>query len=108
MKPDYTQLEILLITDSCYLRRELKKKDARGIPNQISYMILLEKACCEGLLPDLLPELFEKAGQHDKQELMQTRQGKSFIDIEIGSFPRSRHCFFALDPYSFMEEKCLN
>jgi hypothetical protein len=108
MNSDYTQLEILLVTDSNYLRREWIKKEELGIPNQFSYKILLAEACCDGLLAELLPELFKKPIKPKKWYENQTRQAKSFIDIEIGDFPIAIQSFFTLYPYSFMEEKCLN
>ena len=108
MKTIATQLEILLIADSSYMHREWMKKDETGKNGPLSDKDRLEEACWDGLLPEMLPEIFGKTGQAKKSYLWQTRQAKSFVDIEFGEFPNQIEPRHSLDPYSFLYYAPLN
>ncbi len=54
-----TQQEILLITGNRFAEREWAEKIGDD-KNKLTPTEQLEEACWNGLLPDLLPELFEE------------------------------------------------
>jgi hypothetical protein len=108
MKTNFTQQEILLITDTSFSHREWSKKDDPEIGNNLTDKDQLEEACWNGLLQDMLPEIYEKPGHGKKLYLWQTRQGKSFIDIELGEIPVKKENYFSIDPYSFLPGKLHN
>jgi len=60
MDTQYVQMEVLLITGTTLLSQDLCGKDEPGTGNHLSANEQLEKACWDGLLASLLPEVFDQ------------------------------------------------
>jgi len=102
MKTDTINQEILLVTTTTFANKEWCEKNAEeGIHHQ-SPIEQLEEACWNGLLDELLPEIIEKSVLGKSLSMWQIRQGKSFLEIELGEYPVSIENYFSLDPYSFL------
>jgi hypothetical protein len=108
METNTIQQEILLITDSGFLQRPLCEIDEPDGHHHLTDKEQLEKACWNGLLQEMLPEIFEKTADGKRLYLWQIRKTSSFFEIELGEFPPVPEKIYSIDPYSFLEVKFYN
>ena len=108
MKNKSTQQEILLITGTGFSSRQYTGKDASEASNNISENERLKEACWNGLLRDMLPEIFMLADNPHKLYLWQMREARHFFSLEMGENPADIDFFFSIDPYCFMCTKGYN
>ena len=101
MKTDFTQQEILLLTGTTFSKREWSYKDNDAKSN-FTEKEQLEEACYNGLLEEMLPEIFILNSAEKKLYLWDIKQGKSFIELELGEVPDKIDQRFSIDPYSFL------
>ena len=107
MKTIFTQQEILLITGTSFYKRELSKNNDTA-NQQGNDKDALEEACWNGLLYEMLPEIFKKLVDGKKMYLWKTTQASSFIDVELGEIPSDKDNYFSIDPYCFLMESFKN
>ncbi len=100
MKATFTQQEILLITNNRFSQREWAEKNVED-KNRLSSTEQLEEACWNGLLAEMLPELFEKNTERNKLFLWHIRHCKSFLEIELGECEAAIESKLSIDPYLF-------
>jgi hypothetical protein len=67
----------------------------------------LEEACWNGLLQEIMPEIYQPEGNH-KLYLWQVKEGNSFIELELGEAPEEKDSRFSIDPYAFVHLQCLS
>lgn len=96
-----TQQEILLITGNRFTQREWAEK-INDDKNKLTPTEQLEEACWNGLLPDLLPELFEDRSPDKKQFLLRIKHCRSFLEIDLGENFESVETETSIDPYLFV------
>ncbi len=102
------QQEILLVTGTSFTSRELCETT-----DGVNYNNLDEKekwitACWNGLLPEILPEVFEQSSASKKLYLREIREAASFIELELGETPSPFESEFSIDPYSFLAVQMLS
>jgi hypothetical protein len=102
-----TQQEVLLITGTTFSSAQLSKKD-ESKPNDLTDIEQLEQACWNGLLQEMLPEIFDKNIAEEKSYLWQIKEGKSFLELEWAESPVEKDNFFSIDPYDFLEAENYN
>ena len=107
MKTNYIQQEILLMTGTTFSIRQCCEKDP-GKQNNPTEKEQLEEACWNGLLQEMVPEIYEQTKGNKKLFLWQIKEGKSFIEIELGELPEEKDKYFSIDPYSFMHLQLLS
>ena len=107
MKTDSTQQEILLVMGTSFSKREWSYKDTDK-KNNLTEREQLEEACYNGLLEEMLPEVFMQMPQEKKLYLWDIKEGNSFIELELGEIPEEKENFFSIDPYSFLHLKLLS
>jgi hypothetical protein len=91
------QQEVLLMTRTTFSARQCWQKNEAD-PDHLSEADQLQEACCNGLLPEMLPEICVA----DKNIFVwQINENKSCIEIELGEFPETRELRHSIDPYSF-------
>ena len=107
MVTNSTQQEILLMTGTSFAERQWADKidSGEGRTNQEEQ---LEEACWNGLLPELLPEIFFEHPNAKKLYLWKIRQAKSFLEIELGETPVTIDRHFSLDPDYFLSVQSYN
>ena len=103
-----TQQEVLLITGTTFSSSQLSKKDDSAKFNNLTDIEQLEEACWNGLLQELLPEIFDKSIAERKSYLWQIKEGKSFLELEWAEFPEKKDDFFSIDPYVFLKAENYN
>ena len=99
------QQEILLMTGTSFASRQTCKKNSNDSEEILSEMEQLEDACWNGLLNEMLPEIF--VSQRDLF-LWQIKETKCGLEIELGELPGEVDYFYSIDPYLFLQDSCLN
>ncbi len=107
MKTKSTQQEILLITGTKFSTREWAEKNADE-KNKFSAAELLEEACWNGLLGEMLPEIVEKTIEGKNLFLWNIRHCKSFLEIELSEKNPVLNQYDSIDPYLFVPAIILN
>lgn len=92
------QQEVLLMTGTSFSSRQCWQKIENN-KDHLSETEQLQEACCNGLLPEMLPEI---CGNNKKLFLWKIHENKSCIEIELGEFPENMDKDFSIDPYSFI------
>ncbi|HEV3251678.1 MAG TPA: hypothetical protein VGZ71_12035 [Puia sp.] len=108
METNSTQQEILLRTGTSFSQRHLSDKCDSGSPKHLTEMELLEEACWNGLLKEMLPEICEESGKGKNLYLWEVRESASCLHLEIGQYPQPKEGFFSIDPTTFLGLKSLN
>lgn len=108
MKKNSTQQEVLLLTGTNFSNRQWNTKDEIA-SKKLTDEEKLEEACWNGLLPEMLPEIFaETLAAKKKLYLWQVKEGASFLELEMGEYPETKDNYFSIDPYSFLAFRCSN
>jgi hypothetical protein len=107
MKTNATQQEILLTTDSSFAHREWAEKDETG-SRHLSYREEFEKACWNGIIKEMLPEIDAEVTTGKKLWLWQIRETKSFLELELSDYPSPKEKYFSIDPYCFLQTRSAN
>ena len=101
MEPKTAQQEVLLNTESQFAHRQWAEIDSKGTAN-LSSREKLEKACWDGLIKDLIPELDITLHTHKKLWLWQIQQTHSFLALDFYEYPVAKDNETSIDPYLFM------
>ncbi len=107
MKTNSTQQEILLVTGTSFLTREFCEKSEAVNYNHLTEKEKLKMACWNGLLPDMLPELFEQTSIN-KLHLWEMSEDSLFIELKSGEIFLEVEIQFSIDPYSFLTMQILS
>ncbi len=97
------QQEILLIKGTSFSSRQCWQKNENN--QDLSETEQLQEACCNGLLPEILPEI---CGDNKHLFLWKINESSSCIEIELGEFPEIMEKDYSIDPYSFIRFHRLN
>lgn len=107
MKTNATQQEILLTTNSSFAHREWSEITEADSTHH-SYKEEFEKACWNGLVKELLPEIDAETTIGKKLWLWQIRETKSFLELELSDYPSPKEKYFSIDPYCFLQTRSAN
>jgi hypothetical protein len=102
MKATSTQQEILLITGTSFANRQGQDKSDNEKSRNLSDKERLEEACWNGLLKEMLPEVFTEIDKEKELYLWQIKEASSFIELELAEFPEEKDRYLSLDPYVFL------
>jgi hypothetical protein len=103
MANNSTQQEVLLITGSGFASRQYAEKDSNEHNNNLSPQEKLREACWNGMLKDMLPEIFFMAGPHAKLFLWQMREAHHLLAMQMAEEPVEIDYHNSIDPYCFMQ-----
>jgi hypothetical protein len=107
MEQNATQQEVLLNTDTQFAHRQWADKDAKGSAN-LTAIEKLEKACWDGLLKELIPELDIVLDSDKKLWLWQIHETRSFLALDFYEYPGPKEKEASIDPYLFIDELRIN
>lgn len=98
------QQEILLITGTKFSSRQCWQKinDKGRMDSEIDQ---LQDACWNGLLKEMLPEIYLS---NKEVYLWQIKENKCGLEIELGELPSEVDSFYSIDPYIFLECQSMN
>jgi len=97
-----TNQEILLITGSSFYSRQFCKRDESDTRDDLSSMEELERACWNGMLHEILPELVGNYSAHAASFIWNTASGVNFLCVNISSSPAPPDKKTSIDPYYFL------
>ena len=103
MKKNSTQKEILLITGTSFSSRQLCERNDGGNSKSLSEIEQLEEACWNGLIHEMLPEIFEQGEGSTNLYLWQIKTASHFLELELGQSYQTTDAYFSIDPYCFLE-----
>ena len=103
MEQNIIQQEVLLNTDTQFAHRQLSDSDAGNSAN-LSAIEKLEKACWDGLVKELIPELDITLNSDKKLWLWQIHETRSFLALDFFEFPGPKQKEASIDPYLFLNE----
>ena len=106
MKTISTQQEILVITGTSFSRRQWSEKNNSDPFN--SEIEELEKACWNGLIKELLPEIFDRNEDGEELFLWKICEADAFLELDLSEYPGSLEKIFSVNPHSFLPEKNYN
>ncbi|HTD92733.1 MAG TPA: hypothetical protein VK644_02930 [Chitinophagaceae bacterium] len=108
METHTTQQEVLLFTGTGFSSRQTCEKTDPAKADQLSDRERLQDACWNGLVQEMLPELFTGQGIDRNIFLWKVTEGKSFLELDLGEFPEAKDNFFSIDPYCFLAAESLS
>jgi hypothetical protein len=108
METHTSQQEILLVTGTSFSSRQFCETSDGINYSHLTEKEKLEVACWNGLLPEMLPEIFQQHGESKKLYLWEIREASSFIELELGEKYLEFEKEFSIDPYAFMTIKILS
>lgn len=103
MSQIYTQQEVLLVTGSRFANRQYCEKDGNEQAKSLPQSEKLKEACWNGLLKDILPELFFMVNPEAKMFLWQMRECQNLLAMEMAEEPCEIDYYASIDPYCFIE-----
>lgn len=95
------QQEILLVTGTSFTLGNFCETSDGIDYNHLSEKEKLEVACWNGLLPIMLPEIFNN-NSANKLYLWEIREASSFIKLELGEQYLGFEKPFSINPYAFL------
>jgi len=103
METKSTQQEILLNTDTEFAHRPWANQDSAESEN-LNPIEQLEKACWDGLVKELIPELDITLHSNKKLWLWQVHETQSFLALDFYEFPGPKETASSIDPHLFLDD----
>jgi len=97
MNTNIIQQEILLVTGTTFSQKQFCDRDGKNESKDLPESEKLEKACWNGLLNELLPEIITNKQLH----VWQIGDTESSLQIELSEYP-SKQKQFSINPYYFL------
>ena len=108
MKPTNTNHEILLFIGTSLSNRQFNSREENGSDKTYSAIEELEKACWNGIVHEMFPEILGSFYPKCECFLWHVLTGKNFLYINIGPNPVMAEHDTSIDPYLFMMNVCEN
>jgi hypothetical protein len=102
MDTDFTQQEILLNTDAGFLAKDWCLKNETEKPDTRSDKEKLEEACWNGVLQQVIPELFKITGDTSELTLWKIREEGTVLELELSSYPAAVDKYHSVNPHLFL------
>lgn len=108
MNKNSTYKEILLFTGTHFSSMQYSERNGEETGKQFNERDQLKEACWNGLMPELLPEVFDKHEDTRQLFVWEVREENSFIGLEMGEAPEAVDRFDSIDPYRFYSSLQMN
>ena len=103
MTNNSTQQEVLLITGTGFASRQYSERDSNENAKNLSHEEKLREACWNGMLKDMLPEVFLMSGPDAKLFLWQMREAHHLLALQMAEQLVEVDYYNSIDPYCFMQ-----
>ena len=100
MEPQVINQEILVFTGSNFCSRKFCKRNDESNGDH-SPMEELEKACWDGMLNEMLPELVGNFTERGNNYIWNTASGVNFLCINLSTCPMTTSKQASINPYFF-------
>jgi len=104
MKQTSIHHEILLLTGTTLVSKQFTSTNSHG--GQYSAIEELEKACWNGILHKMFPEILSDTHPKCESFLWNVLTGKNFLYVNMGGSPERAAHETSIDPYLFMMHAC--
>ena len=101
--PKSSQLQEVIIVSSTKFTAQQYVERGFNKSNTASSAETLKKACWNGMLKEMLPELFIPFSPDTQLFLWQMRECKNVFTLEMAENPTELDFEMSIDPYCFME-----
>ena len=108
MKPNTMNQKILLFTGTSFTKQEFCSRDRGKEGKESSAMEQLERACWDGMLSEMMPELVSSPSAKSENFICHILSGKHFLRIILGPCQQMVENESSIDPYLFMLENFNN
>jgi len=99
-----TQQEIIIIQGTSFANRQYAEKAPPTVNNNyLTQHEKLKEACWNGMLKNIMPELFYMFTPDTKLFLWQMRECEKLLTLEMSEEPTPLDYYTSIDPYCFME-----
>ena len=99
MKDSSTQQEVLIMTATGFASRQYNDRDTSDHSRNQEK---LKDACWNGLLKEILPEVFLFKDPESVLYLWQVKEANQFLSLEMSEYPKEIDRYLSIDPYQFM------
>jgi hypothetical protein len=99
------QQEILLAYSSQFLSKIYIDRCNPGTTDIFIELGKIEEACWNGLLKEVLPEIFAMDIYARPIYIWKIREYNSVLEIDMGEYPSDKENFFCIDPYKFLAKR---
>ncbi len=106
MKQKATNHEVLLCTGTTFSKSQFCDKDCQQQDNSLEAQ--LQRACWNGLIFEILPDIPEYPSQKNSSFIWEVIPAENFIDVKIGEAPYFIEYTMSVNPYFFLLEKNFN
>lgn len=103
-----TQQEVLLMTGTSFATRQYNERENNDNSNSFSGRDKLIDACWNGLLKEMLPEIYMLNSSAAKLYLWHLWESNHFFMLEMGDFPTDFDDYFTINPYRFINTQGYN
>ena len=100
--------EIVLFTGTSLTNKQLTNTEQNSNGKKYSAVEELEKACWNGILYEMFPDILGSTYPKCKSFLWHVLAGKNFVYINIGATPVMADHETSIDPYFFLMNACEN
>ncbi|MEP6746502.1 MAG: hypothetical protein ABJB86_02180 [Bacteroidota bacterium] len=108
MKANSTQMEIMIFAGTSFSAGQTSdKNEVAAKPGRTEKEILTE-ACWNGLLTEMLPEIFDLMPAGKKMYLWEIQEADVFIELEMGELQEDKEKYFSINPYAFIPAQPLS
>jgi len=98
-----SQQEVLLVISSGFASKQYSEREGSESSKNQSQAEKFKDACWNGMLKEILPELFFRAGPETPLFLWQMRECKHVLALEMAEEPYDIDFQCSIDPYCFLE-----
>ena len=102
MAKSYTQVEVVLMTDTSFLAGNWIPKDDEPTGRYLSDMEKLQEACWNGLLETMLPEVWVKPANDGILYLWDIQEEESCLELMLSEVPLPVDPRLSISPHAFM------
>ena len=97
--------EIVIVSSSRFANREYVEKSNGNLPDTSNKAKResFKDACWNGMLKDILPELFLHFSKDNNLFLWQMRECRNVFTVELADVPGDLDFQSSIDPYCFLE-----
>lgn len=103
-----TLQEIVLFNKTSFASRQYSEKSTAAAQPDSTHEETFKQACWNGILTELLPELFTPFESTDQLYMWQMRECENMLTMEMGEEPIDLDFSTSIDPYCFLEIQPLN
>ena len=102
MENSTNNIEILLLTNSSYFKRDWVELKTNTNDKQLSQKEQLIQLCWNGMLKDMIPEILQIESGKKPLTLWEINESGNMLDLRYGDFKEEMNDEWSVNPYVFL------